>query len=101
MDHGRGWQSLLSSVNDEQFRLQWKHVDLERGVLTLPTTKGGGVQHVHLNEEAKCILRSLESWQRSKWVFPSDNPATPLDARSFYNRVWGPAITAIGIEWVA
>ncbi len=27
----------------EQFRLQWKDVDLERGILTLPTTKTGGV----------------------------------------------------------
>lgn len=58
----------------EQFRLQWKDIDLERGFLTLPTTKAGGVQYAHLNEEAKAILRSLDSWQRSKWVFPSENP---------------------------
>lgn len=83
----------------EQFRLQWKDVDLERSILTLPTTKTGGVQYAHLNEEAKTILRGLDSWQRSKWVFPSENPATPLDARNFYNRVWGPAVTAVGIEW--
>lgn len=83
----------------EQFRLQWKDVDLKRGILTLPTTKTGGVQYAHLNEEAKAILRGLDSWQRSKWVFPSENPATPLDARNFYNRVWGPAVTAVGIEW--
>lgn len=83
----------------EQFRLQWKDVDLERGILTLPTTKAGGVQYAHLNEEAKTILRSLDSWQRSKWVFPSENPATPLDARNFYTRVWMPAVTKAGIEW--
>ena len=83
----------------EQFRLQWKDVDLERGILTLPTTKTGGVQYAHLNEEAKAILRGLDSWQRSKWVFPSENPATPLDARNFYNRVWVCAVTAVGIEW--
>jgi len=34
----------------EQFRLQWKDVDLERGLLTLLVTKAGGVQYVHLNE---------------------------------------------------
>ena len=83
----------------ELFRLQWKDVDLERSILTLPTTKTGGVQYVHLNEEAKAILRGFDSWQRSKWVFPSENPATLLDARNFYNRVWGPAVTAVGIEW--
>ena len=83
----------------EQFQLQWRDVDLERGILTLPTTKTGGVQYAPLNEEAKSILRGFDSWQRSKWVFPSENPATPLDARNFYNRVWLPALAAAGIEW--
>ena len=41
----------------EQFRVQRKDVDLERGLLTLPTTKAGGVQHAHFNEEATAILR--------------------------------------------
>lgn len=82
----------------EQFRLQWKDVDLERGILTLPTTKAGGVQYAVLNDEAKAILRSMDSWQRSKWVFPSENPATALDARNFYNRVWMPAVIEAGIE---
>ncbi len=90
---------LTGLRQSEQFRLQWKDVDLERGLLTLPTTKAGGVQHVHLNEEAKAILRGLDSWHRSKWVFPSENPATSLDARNFYNRIWGPAVIAVGIEW--
>ena len=90
---------LTGLRQSEQFRLQWKDVDLERGILTLLVTKAGGVQYVHLNEEATTILRGLDSWQRSKWVFPSENPATPLDARNFYNRVWGPAVTEVGIEW--
>jgi integrase len=83
----------------EQFRLQWKDVDLDRGLLTLPATKAGGVQYVHLNHEAKVILRGFDSWQRSKWVFPSENPATPLDPRNFYARVWMPAVRAASIEW--
>lgn len=83
----------------EQFKLQWKDVDLERGILTLPTTKAGGVQYVHLNEEAKAILRGFDSWQRSKWVFPSENPATSLDIRNFYGRIWVPAVNQAGIEY--
>ena len=83
----------------EQFSLRWPHVDLERGLLTLPTTKAGEVQYVHLNDEAIAILRRLESWQISPWVFPSENPATHMDARNFYARVWTPAVQRTGIEW--
>lgn len=82
----------------EQFSMQWKDIDLERGIVTLPTTKAGGVQYAHLNDEAKTILRGLDSWQRSKWVFPSENPATSMDALNFYHRVWTPAVTNAGIE---
>jgi len=81
------------------FILRWADVNLEQGLLSLPTTKAGGVQYVHLNEEAKAILRSLDSWQRSVWVFPSENPARPLDGRNFYARVWMPAVERAGIEW--
>ncbi|MBX3326874.1 MAG: site-specific integrase [Nitrospira sp.] len=90
---------LTGMRQSEQFRLRWKDVDLERGILTLPTTKAGGVQYVHLNEEAKSILRGFDSWQQSKWVFPSENPATPLDARNFYNRVWVPIVADTDMEW--
>lgn len=83
----------------EQFQLEWKYVDIERGLLTLPQTKAGYVQHVHLSEEAKAILRTFDSWQRSRWVFPSENPAAAMDARNFYHRVWIPAIKRAGIEW--
>ena len=30
---------------------------------------------------------------------PSENPATALDVRNFYNRVWLPALAEAGIEW--
>lgn len=84
----------------EQFGLRWADVDLDRGVLTLSDTKGGGVQYVHLNEEAKAILRSLNSWQQSVWVFPSANPATSRDAGNFYRRVYLPAVNKAGLESV-
>jgi integrase len=90
---------LTGLRQSEQFRLHWKDVDLERGMLTLLVTKAGGVQYAPLNEEATTILRGFDSWQRSKWVFPSENPATALDVRNFYNRVWLPALSEAGIEW--
>jgi integrase len=84
----------------EQFLLPWKDIDLERGLIVLPHTKAGEVQYAYLNEEAKSLLRNLNSWQRSKWVFPSQNPASPVDPRHFYARVYLPAMKGTGIEWV-
>lgn len=90
---------LTGMRKSEQFNLRWTDVDLERSLITLPQTKAGGVQYVHLNEEAKATLRSLDSWQRSVWVFPSENPAKPIDGRNFYGRVWMPAVEKAKIEW--
>jgi integrase len=90
---------LTGLRRSEQFTLRWTDVDLERGIITLQSTKAGGVQYVPLNEEAKAILRALESWHKSVWVFPSENAATPLDTHNFYTRVWIPAVKKAGIEW--
>ena len=84
----------------EQFTLEWANVDLELGLVTLPETKAGGVQYAVLNEEAKAILRNLNSWQRSKWVFPSGNPATHHDPRNFCHNIYIPAMKQAGIPWV-
>ena len=92
--------SILTGMRkSEQFNLRWTDVDMERGLVTLPQTKAGGVQYVHLNDEARAILRNLDSWQRSVWVFPSENPARPIDGRNFYGRVWMPAVEKAKIEW--
>jgi integrase len=85
----------------EQFYMEWSNVDLEKGLLTLPTTKAGETQYLPLNEEAKGILRSLDSWGhlRSRWVFPSQNPASPIDPCNFMRR-YRKAVKDSGIEWV-
>ena len=53
---------LTGLRQSEQFRLHWKEVDLERGMLTLLVTKAGGVQYAPLNEEATVLLRGFNSW---------------------------------------
>jgi integrase len=106
----------------EQFSLRWEDVDLERGLITLPKTKAGRVQYVRLNQEAKDILSQLadETAKRqavaeaeaivsqdnrpaagSPWVFPSENPATHVDPRNFYRRVYLPAVKRMGLEGVS
>ncbi len=90
---------MVSSMKwAEQFSLRWENVDFERGIITLPKTKMGDVQYVHLNEETRLIVRGMNSWQRSVWVFPSENLRTPLDPKNFYKRVWLPVVERTGIE---
>ncbi|MDR4485434.1 MAG: site-specific integrase, partial [Nitrospirales bacterium] len=106
---------LTGMRQGEQFSLQWKDVDLERGILILPQTKAGGVQYVYLNDEAKAILRGFDSWQRSKWVFPCPKPVsrdeqnqkadTHVDPRKFYSRTYLPAMKRVmektGMGWTS
>lgn len=93
--------ALLTGMRQlEQFSLRWEHVDLDQGVLTLPTTKAGGVQYVRLNEEAKVLLRGLNSLTFSVWVFPSQNPATHADPRNFYRRRYLPMVKELGLTSV-
>ena len=89
----------------EQFRLRWADVDLDRGLITLPETKSGTVQHVRLNEEAREILRTRQIQQMTRgvaspWVYPSDTLATPLDQRNFYARTFHPAVVALKLDGV-
>lgn len=99
-----GWVRLaiLTGMRQmEQFSLRWEHVDLERGVLTLPDTKAGGVQYVRLNEEAKMLLQRFIPGNKSVWVFPSENPDTHADPRNFYRRVYLPKVKESGLEGVS
>jgi integrase len=86
---------------EEQFRLRWDQVDLESGIVTIPLPKGGKTRHVPLSEGAQAILRSLDSFMRSPWVFPSPkNPLHSWDPQSFVNHVYSPALTKAGIQGV-
>ncbi len=91
---------LTGMRKSEQFRLRWTDVDLEHGFLTLGETKSGAVQYVPLTQEGIAILRGMDSWQRSKWVFPSQNPQTHLNVDNFYGRLYLPAVKLAGLEGV-
>jgi integrase len=93
---------LTGLRKSEQFGLRWADIDLERGLITLPDTKSGKVQYVHLMEEAQAILSSLIPGNMSVWVFPSENPETHLDPDNFYGRVYMPALMnakLTGVTW--
>lgn len=93
---------LTGMRKSEQFGLRWADIDLNRGLITLPTTKSGCVQYIHLTEEAKAILHSLIAGNTSVWVFPSQNADTHLDHHNFYARVYQPALVTAklpGVTW--
>jgi integrase len=95
--------ALLTGLRrSEQFSLRWADIDLDRGLITLPQTKSGHVQYVHLTEEAKEILRNLIPGNTSVWVFPSGNAETHLDPDNFYGRIYMPALVKAkltGVTW--
>lgn len=91
---------LTGMRKSEQFRLRWTDVDMEHGFLTVGETKSGTVQYIPLTEEGIAILRGLDFWQRSRWVFPSQNPHTHLDVDNFYGRVYLPTVKRAGLEGV-
>jgi integrase len=52
----------------EMFRLKWKDVDFERGVIHIRDSKGGPGQNIPLNEPARALLKGHR--RISKFVFP-------------------------------
>jgi integrase len=97
------WRLVVFSIEtglrrEEQFNLRWNQVDMENGILTIPLPKGGRTRHVPLSEGAKAILRALQSFLESGWVFPSlTTPGKPLDSRNYMRRVYKPALRKAGI----
>jgi integrase len=91
---------LTGMRKSEQFDLRWADIDPEHGLITLPQTKSGAVQYVHLMEEAKQILRILIPGNTSLWVFPSEHPETHVDPDNFYGRVYMTALKDAKLEGV-
>jgi len=75
-------------------------IDKQRDVLTLPTTKAGGVRYVRQNEEVKTLLQSLIPGNKSVCVFPSQNPETHADPRNFYRRHYQPTVNELRLTGV-
>lgn len=72
----------------EQFRMQWKDIDLERRILTIPKTKNGDTRYIHLNETATAAIKWL--YQRRiklPWVFLNSRGEQLRSQRDWFDRV--------------
>jgi site-specific recombinase XerD len=93
--------ALLTGLRQsEQFNLKWSNVDIENQVITIPRSKSGETRHIQLCGEAVELLKSLNSWLSSPWVFPHQNSTLPVNGPNFYNRVFLPALERAKIEGV-
>lgn len=63
----------------EMFKLQWKHVDFERGFITLVDPKGGKDQHIPLNDATRGLLNSIKRIKGSPYVFPGRKGSQRVD----------------------
>jgi integrase len=54
----------------EMFKLQWQHIDFERGFITLVDPKGGRDQQIPLNDPTTELLKSMGRTKGSPYVFP-------------------------------
>ena len=83
----------------EQFQLRWEHISFESRTLTIPMPKGGKTRHVPLSHEAVTMLRTLDTFLKSPWVFAGiRKPLQPMDSRAFLRRVYEPALRKAGIQ---
>jgi integrase len=72
----------------EQFRMQWKDIDFERRILTLPKTKNGDIRHVPLNETAFAAVTSLyKNRSQLPWVFLNSAGGQLRSQRDWFDRV--------------
>jgi len=49
----------------------WEWVDLDKGELSLPTTKANRRRIVHLDPRVVAVLKRIPKFRKSKWIFPS------------------------------
>jgi len=94
---------LTGLEQSEQFALQWRSVNLERGTMTVVQSGNRGIAEVTLLPEVLPILRALrQDYPTSTWVFPDPkNPMRPADPHNFYVSRWVRTIERIGIPHLA
>ena len=81
------WQQVAFAIEtclraSEQFHARWEHVSFEGKTLTVPLPKGNRTRRIPLSDEACRILRSLQSFLDSPWIYP--HPKDPLRPKNPY-----------------
>jgi integrase len=80
--------ALLTGMRrGELFRLQWEHIDTERGFIRLVDTKGGVDNTIPLSADARNVLEQHPRIGDSPYVFPGRNGQQRVDINTQVNRI--------------
>ena len=85
---------LTGARKTELLTAQWQHIDLDRRVWFIPTSKTGQSRHVPLSQPAIAIITQLVRWDGCAWLLP--NPATKKPYTDI-KRPWETARAAAGL----
>lgn len=90
------WLYLLTGLRrGELLPRRWDEVDLKRGFLTVPRTKGGGPALVPLTPLAVELLRALPRRPGNRHVFPGRNQGEPLKS---FRKTWRSLLRSADLE---
>jgi len=70
----------------EMFKLKWKHINFERGFITLVDPKGGPDQKIPMNDAARDLLNSHPK-SDSPYVFPGRGGRKRTDIKHQVNKI--------------
>jgi integrase len=71
----------------ELLRLQWSHIDFDRGFIHIKDPKGGPDQVIPMNDSARKILENHPREDGTVFVFPGRNGEQKVDPRKALNRI--------------
>lgn len=74
-------------IRVEHIDWKWRH-GVARGLIHLPTTKGGKDQAVPMSKRLHQVLRQYANTHGSRWLFPNRFDTGPVNEETIY-RAWG------------
>ncbi len=92
--HIVGLLLLTGARKSELLQAQWQHVDLERKVWFIPTSKTGKSRHVPLSQPALDCIEQLPRFDACPWLLPNPETRKPY---SDIKRAWTTARAVAGL----
>lgn len=97
----RPGEVLALQVGDVELDCVWVRRRLYRGNIDTPKTKRS-FRQVALSEQTATLLKAwlaLQPEEPTAWLFPSENPATPIRRDNIWRRSMEPQLKTVGLQW--